>query len=120
MNFPTHSICSGGEGRPKEYRADGVGVAALLEGILKLMPLDSYSDYQIGLMERTPTDVIQGVAVNEWKGYMQICAKAYGGKVEVEYIERFEFYERAKKAYAIIHTGETAPYSNVILQRGVC
>ncbi|KAK4287836.1 hypothetical protein Pmani_039105 [Petrolisthes manimaculis] len=120
MNFPTHSICSGGEGRPKEYRADGVGVGALLEGILKLMPLDSYTDYQIGLMDRTPIDVMQQVAVKEWKSYRKICDQAYGSEVKVEYIKRFEFYERAKKAYAIIHTGETAPYSNVIMKRGVC
>jgi len=34
-------------------------------------------------------------------------------------IERFQFYEEAKKAYAIIATGETALYANILLQKGV-
>ena len=34
-------------------------------------------------------------------------------------VERFAFYERAKKAYAVVATGETAPYANLILKKGI-
>lgn len=54
INFPTHTLCMG-EGRPKEYRADGVGIPALLQGILKLMPLDTYADYQVQLNAKRTT-----------------------------------------------------------------
>jgi len=37
----------------------------------------------------------------------------------VDLIERFAFYERAKKAYCIVSTGETALYGNAILKKGV-
>ena len=38
---------------------------------------------------------------------------------QMEQIERFEFYERAKKAYAVVMTGESALYANAILKKGV-
>ena len=44
-------------------------------------------------------------------------ALGYDGKIER--MERFAFYERAKKAYAIVLTGETRKYGNVILKKGV-
>ena len=39
--------------------------------------------------------------------------------MEVTRLERFEFYKQAKEAYAVVHTGETALYGNIILQKGV-
>lgn len=56
-------------------------------------------------MDTTTTDKIAGLTVNIWDDYKRIWNKAHGWEVSVEYIERFEFYERAKKVYAIIHTG---------------
>ncbi|MBQ3954673.1 MAG: fucose isomerase, partial [Clostridia bacterium] len=38
---------------------------------------------------------------------------------EPVFLERFEFYERAKKAYCVVVTGERAIYANVILKKGV-
>ena len=40
-------------------------------------------------------------------------------KEEFEYLDRFEFYERAKNAYAVIATGESALYANIMLKKGV-
>ena len=47
-----------------------------------------------------------------------LFAKKYNGK-NILRIERFEFYERAKKAFAVLMTGETAKYANIILKKGV-
>ena len=43
----------------------------------------------------------------------------HAGKVQFEEIERFAFYERAKTAYCVVATGETALYANIILKKGV-
>ena len=98
-------------------RADGHGVPELLEAILKVFPLDTYVEQPVSLMQ-----VMQGdnVEIPIWDVYKKIVAEAdeRGDKVFGE-VERFEFYERAKKAYAIIATGETAIYANVMLQKGV-
>ena len=45
--------------------------------------------------------------------------KALGYSGTVERMERFAFYERAKKAYAVVISGETAKYGNIILKKGV-
>lgn len=98
-------------------RADGHGVPEILEAILKVFPLDTYVEQPVSLMQ-----VMQGDNVETpiWNVYKKIVAEAdeRGDKVFGE-VERFEFYERAKKAYAIIATGETAIYANVMLQKGV-
>ena len=53
-----------------------------------------------------------------WEKYRAIV-KANEGEKNIELIERFAFYERAKKAYAVVATGETAIYANIILKKGV-
>ncbi|XP_045135195.1 fucose mutarotase-like [Portunus trituberculatus] len=118
INFPTHSICTAGG--PKEYRADGLQIPALLDAILTLMPLDNYVDSQVAVMNRTHRDVMLGVEVPILNEFRSICNQHFGATVKIEFLERFEFYERAKKTYAIIQTGETAPYGNILLKRGVC
>jgi L-fucose mutarotase len=54
-----------------------------------------------------------------WAKYQTICDKAEGVKINFYKLERFEFYERAKTAYAIVATGETALYGNIILKKGI-
>ncbi|XP_066954385.1 fucose mutarotase-like isoform X2 [Macrobrachium rosenbergii] len=119
INFPTHSICSS-PGGPKEYRADGVSIPVLLDAILTLMPLDSYAPNPVQLMDRTISDRAKGMSVPIWDKYREIVDKHDQCSATFEMVERFEFYERAKAAYAIIHTGETAAYANILLKRGVC
>ena len=97
-------------------RCDGLGVPELLESILQLFPLDTYSEYAIGLMEIVPGDDVKPVIWDEYKKIIEF------GKVEnskIEQIERFAFYERGKKAYAIVATGEEALYANILLRKGV-
>ena len=98
-------------------RADGHGVPELLEAILKVFPLDTYVEKPVSLMQVTPGD---NVETPIWDVYKKMVAEVDDrGEQAFAEVERFEFYEQAKKAYAIIATGETAIYANVILQKGV-
>ena len=98
-------------------RADGHGVPELLEAILKVFPLDTYVDTPVSLMQVMPGDDVETPI---WDVYRKLVAEVdnRGDKAFAE-VERFEFYERAKKAYAVIATGETASYANIMLQKGV-
>ena len=112
-NFPSETIGK----NAKVIRADGHGVPELLEAILKVFPLDTYVEHPVSLMQVMPGD---NAETPIWDEYKKIVAKedARGDKAFAE-VERFEFYEEAKKAYAIIATGETALYANIMLQKGV-
>ena len=108
-NFPAASMAQ------RLVRLDGHGVPEILDAILRLYPLDSYVDAPVKLMQVTPGDDVVPVI---WEKYKAIVEK-HAGKVQFEEIERFAFYEEAKKAYAVISTGETAAYGNIILSKGV-
>lgn len=98
-------------------RADGHGVPKLLDAILELMPLDvKYSEYPMGLMKVVEGDDTVPVI---WEEFKEITAKHYDTLPQVEYIERFDFYEAAKEAFAIVATGEEAIYANIILTKGI-
>lgn len=107
-NFPAASHAQ------RLVRCDGHGVPKVLEAILKLLPLDQYVENPVALMNVVPGDPVVPIIWDEYKAEI-----AKYGDVKIEYLERFEFYERAKKAYAIIATGEKSQYANVILKKGV-
>ena len=98
-------------------RCDGHGVPELLDAILTVFPLDTYVEKPVNLMEVMPGDTVETPI---WDVYKDIIAKhdSRGGDC-VGNIERFAFYEEAKKCYAIIATGESALYANIMLQKGV-
>ncbi|MBK0347622.1 L-fucose mutarotase [Aerococcaceae bacterium zg-ZJ1578] len=108
-NYPAHRLGQ------RVVRADGHGVPELLDAILQLFPLDTYSDYQVGLMQVVPGDNVVPVI---WDTYKEIIAKHHEN-ASIKEIERFAFYEQSKEAYAVLITGETALYGNVILKKGV-
>lgn len=95
-------------------RCDGHNVPDLLDAILKLIPLDTYVDSPVMLMQTGANDEMPAI----WAKYREIVTK-HNGETSFEKIERYAFYERARNAYAIIATGETAIYANVILKKGV-
>lgn len=107
-NFPAASHAQ------RLVRCDGHGVPEVLEAVLRLLPLDQYVEKPVALMDVVPGDTVVPVI---WEEYKAEIAKY--GDVEIEFMERFAFYERAKKAYAIVATGESAQYANVILKKGV-
>ncbi len=109
-NFP-------GENQGADYviRMDGVGVPELLEDILKLMPVDTAdkSAYVMAVPKGDPEPPI-------WDKYRKILKKAEGRDVKLAELERFEFYDFTKaNAFAVVMTGETALYANLILVKGV-
>ncbi|XP_030011413.1 fucose mutarotase [Sphaeramia orbicularis] len=114
-NFPSSSVCACG---PKEIRADGLRIPQLLGAILKLMPLDTYVPSPAAVMDLVDSDKQKGLAVPVWDTYSQLLKQA-GSQSPLEKVERFAFYERAKKAFAVVATGETALYGNLILKKGV-
>ena len=111
-NFPAESMGKDGE----VLRADGHTVPELLNAVLQLIPLDQYVSQPAALMEVVPGDDVQPTI---WEEYRVLLAKHGEDPQAVEKMERFAFYERAKKAYAIVATGETAIYANILLKKGV-
>ena len=98
---------------------DGHGACDVLKAILEVFPLDTYVDQPVNLMELMPGDVGR-IETPIWDEYAKIVAAAdERGESAIGHIERFAFYEEAKKVYAIIATGESALYANVMLQKGV-
>ncbi len=98
-------------------RCDGHGVPELLDAILQLFPLDTYVEHPVNLMQVMPGD---DVKTPIWDTYKEIVAKYDArGAAAVGEIERFKFYDESRTAYAIIATGETALYANIMLQKGV-
>jgi len=97
-------------------RLDGLGVPEILEGILKVFPLDTFEKNAF-LMERVEKDRAMEIPV--WQVYRQIAKAGDKGFVDFEFIERFAFYERTKKAYAVVATSEQSLYANIILKKGV-
>ncbi|XP_039108346.1 fucose mutarotase isoform X2 [Hyaena hyaena] len=103
---------------------DEIGVArrrsalTLLEAVLKLLPLDTYVESPAAVMDLVPSDKTKGLQTPVWRSYQSILSGA-GCMNTLAKIERFEFYERAKKAFAVVATGETALYGNLILTKGV-
>ncbi|XP_027030906.1 fucose mutarotase isoform X2 [Tachysurus fulvidraco] len=114
-NFPVSSICKCG---PIEIRADGLRIPELLQAILKLFPLDSYVKCPAAVMDLVDSDRQQGLVVPVWSFYSALL-KQVGSDGTFDAVERFAFYERAKKAFAVVATGETALYGNIIIKKGV-
>ena len=109
-NFPGASMAR------RLIRADGHGVPELLDAILQLMPLDRYVKAPVQLMQVVPGDTVETPI---WQTYREIVYRHAPASAGIEHVERFAFYERAQKAYAIVQTGERALYANIMLQKGV-
>ena len=104
-HFPAHTM------NARVIRADGLGCDELLKGIAPLVELDSYAT-PVVMMEAVKGDTLDPEVEKKYRA-------ALGYKGEIERMERYAFYERAKKAYAIVLTGETRKYGNIILKKGV-
>lgn len=110
-NFPAASHAK------QLIRCDGHTVTEMLEAILPLFPIDTYSKNPVSLMSVVPGDTVEPTI---WDEYSETIKKHNNDKaVEIEFIDRFEFYDRAKNAYAIVATSEKALYANLILKKGV-
>jgi L-fucose mutarotase len=108
-HFPGHTF------NAHVLRADGLGIPTLLDGILPILELDSYAP-PLAMMAAVPGDRLDPKVE---ASYMKVIRKHVPGAKVPERVERFAFYERAKKAFAVVMTGETAKYGNIILKKGV-
>lgn len=108
-HFPGHSV------NDKVLRADGVKITTLLDGILPLFELDSY-DNPLIMMQAVDGDSLDPSVESSYRAEIE---KYVSNTPEIIRIGRFEFYDRAEKAAAVVMTGETAKYGNIILKKGV-
>ena len=108
-HFPAHSM------GPKVIRADGLRVSDLLAAIIPLFELDSYAPPLL-MMAAVEGDTLDASVEQR---YLQALSSTDRHDLSVTRIDRFAFYERAQKAFAIVITGETAKYGNILLKKGV-
>jgi L-fucose mutarotase len=97
-------------------RADGLKIPDLLDAILPLFILDTYVASPLIMMSAVSGDQLDPAVE---ASYRQAVDKHWPNTPPIQRIDRFEFYERAKQAFAVLMTGETAKYGNIILKKGV-
>jgi L-fucose mutarotase len=97
-------------------RADGLKVADLLDAILPLFELDSYVEAPLVMMAAVPGDTLDPAVE---AAYRKAIDRHAPGTPPVARIDRFAFYDRARQAFAVVMTGETAKYGNILLKKGV-
>ncbi len=112
-NFPAESVGKSA----KVVRCDGHGATELLDAILQLFPLDIYVEHPVLLMQVIPGDTVETPIWDEYKSVIRKYDDR--GDSVVEEVERGAYYELARKAYAVVATGESALYANLIIQKGV-
>jgi L-fucose mutarotase len=108
-HFPGHSL------NTRVLRADGLTVTTLLGGILPLLALDAHAD-PLAMMQAVPGDRLDPTVEEQ---YMEVIRRHAPGAKPPARVERFAFYERARRAFAVVMTGETRTYGNIILKKGV-
>ncbi len=109
-HFPGESFNS------RVLRADGLRIPDLLDAILPLFELDAYVDAPLVMMAAVEGDTLDP-AVEE--SYRVPIKKHAPEAPAIARIDRFAFYDRTKDAFAVLMTGETAKYGNILLKKGV-
>ena len=97
-------------------RADGLRIPDLLEGILPLFELDAYVDHPLVMMAAVQGDTLDPTVE---ESYLEAIHQTNSEVAPIERIDRFDFYDRAKTAFAVVMTGETVKYGNILLKEGV-
>ena len=109
-DFPGHTF------NENVIRADGLLVPDLLDAILPLFELDSYVDAPLVMMAAVEGDTLDPAVET---AYRVPVDKHAPGTAPIERIDRFDFYDRAKEAFAVVMSGDTAKYGNILLKKGV-
>ncbi|MES0871740.1 L-fucose mutarotase [Pseudovibrio denitrificans] len=105
-HFPAYSVCD------KVLRADGCEATDLLQAIMPLWELDQYDPENVMMMAAVEGDQLPDGLVDDYQNALPAGA-------QITFVERFAFYEKAKKAYCVVVTGTTRKYGNVIIKKGV-
>ena len=109
-NFPADSHAE------RIVRADGLSATTIVEAVLQFLPIDTFVDDPAVVMQPVDPDAPEPVI---WEEFRRLLEAGEGRAIPLTSIERYEFYDRAKDAYGIVATGETALYANLILKKGV-
>ena len=109
-HFPADSM------GPEVIRADGLRVADLLDAILPLFALDTYVESPLIMMSAVEGDTLDPQVEASYRAAVD---RQWPQTPPISRLERFAFYERARTAFTIVITGETAKYGNIILKKGV-
>ena len=109
-HFPGHTM------NDRVIRADGLLIADLLDAVLPLFALDSYVDDPVVMMDSVPGDTPDPSVE---AGYRAVIDEYAPGTPPIRFVERFAFYDRAQEAFAVVMTGDTRKYANIILKKGV-
>jgi L-fucose mutarotase len=97
-------------------RADGHSALGLVEAILRFLPVDTFvADVAIVMQPVDPAQEAPPI----WEHFSRLLRDAEGREIPLTKIERGQFYQRSREAFAIVATGETALYANLILKKGV-
>lgn len=94
----------------------GCNLLAAAEAILSLMPLDTFVPAPVARMQVVGD---AGKVLPLFDQMQATCSRIEGREIALEPLERFEFYARAKSAFAIIRTSDSGPYGCFILKKGV-
>ena len=106
-HFPAYSV------HHQVVRADAVSSPEMMAAILKLIELDQYVEKPVAMMAPVPGDAVDPEIA-------AACRSALGKDADrIDFMERFAFYNRAKKAYAVVVTGEGRKYGNILIKKGV-
>ena len=109
-NYPSDSNAQ------RIVRADGLDACTVLEAIMQFLPIDTFVDDPALVMRPVDIDTPEP---SIWNDFRSLLEAGEGRSIELNLIDRFEFYERSRAAYAIVATSETALYANIILKKGV-
>lgn len=97
-------------------RADGLSVTDLLDAILPLFELDSYVDDPVIMMSPVAGDTPDPLVEQAYTESLKRGSSVFSA---VNFIDRMDFYQRTQSAFAIVMTGETRKYGNIIIKKGV-
>ena len=109
-HFPGHTL------NANVLRADGIRISTLLEGILPLFELDSYVEAPLAMMAAVEGDQLDPAVESEYRKSIKPYVES---PPKIARIDRFEFYVRTRSAFAVVMTGETCRYGNILLKKGV-
>ena len=110
-HFPAHQL------HHRVIRADGIDIPRLLSAVSPLIELDQYVDAPLIMMQAVAGDQLDPSVEGRYLVAMQTAGESI--LPNIKRIERFAFYEKARQAYAIVVTGETAKYGNILIKKGV-
>lgn len=114
-NFPAESIAAA-KGH-QNIRCDGHRATELLDAILKLFPLDEFTEHPVTIMDKM--EMHRDLECPVWDEFSDIVSRYDSrGKDAISYVDRFDFYDKAKDAYAVVSTTEHAFYACIMIQKG--